>query len=191
MFKIVLACVAAIIVAGCSNKQSSSDDLLAGLPGQEPITKSEFDLLKSQVDDLNKRRVYRTLLDHTSVSLNPNPSGFSLLDTPVGPIALRIDNVTAYANGSRVKLALGNTTNATLLKPKATIEWGSVNDKGEELEAAGTLTAHELSDRLEAGRWKIVTLPLANMAPEKLGYVRFTAGNIDGMELIETAGESQ
>jgi hypothetical protein len=189
MFKSILVIAAVFSLSGCDAGKPAQGNALATLPGEEPVRKWEFETLKSQVDDIRTRQTARLLVDHTTVSLNPNSTGFSLLDTPVGPIALRIDDVSAYANGSRIKLALGNTTSATLLKPSATIEWGSVNEKGEELEPAGTLTARQLTDRLEAGRWKFVTLPLANLPPAKVGYVRFRMGNIDGMELSQSADD--
>ena len=62
---------------------------------------------------------------YKSVTLDPSDQGFERLDSSVGTFAISIQQVSAHADGVRVRLHVGNLTTATVNGGTFKARWGS------------------------------------------------------------------
>lgn len=128
-------------------------------------------------------KVEQTIGAHQVVTLKPGATGYSMIDSDTGRIAVAIANIEPYANGSRVTLDFGNPTAARLSGVKAKIEWGSNDAKGLPMAATATQsTTFTAPEPLPAGSWKQFPIDLGGVPPTQLGWVRistFDSGTVD------------
>ena len=75
-------------------------------------------------------RLEKSIGQHDAVTLKPGMTGYSLLATDLGKVAVAIADVQPFANGSRISLDFGNPTSARLTGMKARIEWGANDRRG-------------------------------------------------------------
>lgn len=120
---------------------------------------------------------------HQAITLKPGATGYSMIQSDMGPIAVAIANIEPYANGSRVVLDFGNPTAARLSGLKAKIEWGSNDAKGLPMAATATQsTSFTAPEPLPPGSWKQYSVDLGGVPPTQLGWVRvsaFDSGTVD------------
>lgn len=139
------------------------------------------DRLKALEDRVGK--LEQVAAARQAVTLKPGATGYGMLESDMGRIAVTIANIEPYASGSRVTLDFGNPTAARLSGMKARIEWGSNDAKG--LPMAPT-QAQSMSftapEPLPPGSWKQYVVDLPGVAPAQLGWLRvsaFDGGTVD------------
>lgn len=128
-------------------------------------------------------RIEKSVARHDAVVLKPGQTGYGILATDFGRIAVAIANVQPYANGSRVTLDFGNPTTARLTGMKAKIEWGATDSKGLPVVGGNVQsTSFVAPEPLPAGSWHQYTVDLPNVPPTNLGWLRvsaFDSGTVD------------
>jgi len=129
---------------------------------------AEFGKLAARVSDLERQRAQA---DQGVAFLKPSDPSFHRISTGMGVLALSVADVSAYANGSRVLLNLGNPMSAVLQGGTARVEWGRVDPSGDPTGQVFSQEATFAAD-LPGGSWGKVELNLADVPPNELGYVR-------------------
>jgi len=97
--------------------------------------------------------------------------GYAPIKFDLGVLTVKIKDVQPYANSSKVTLDIGNPLGATITGLKATIQWGSVNEKGDVLEELGSKEV-TIDKNIMAGSWNTVQITLDGTEPKKLGFIR-------------------
>ena len=156
--------------------------LLLMLPALSACGSKTDDRLKSIEERLAK--VEQSIGAHKTITLKPGESGYGLIDTDFGRLAVAIADVQAYAGGSRVTLDFGNPTTARLTGMKAKVEWGSSDAKPVVPMTAGKVQALDFiaPEPLPAGSWRQYVVDLPGVLPTQLGWVRisgFDSGTVD------------
>jgi hypothetical protein len=128
-------------------------------------------------------RIEKTIGQHDAVILKPGQTGYSLLATDLGRVAVAIADVQPYAGGSRVTLDFGNPTSARLTGMKARIEWGATDAHG--LPKVGgnvRSVSFTAAEPLPPGSWRQYKIDLPGVPPAQLGWLRvagFDSGTVD------------
>jgi hypothetical protein len=166
--------------------QKSKPQPLAASQSQQQLSE-----LQAQVASLEKRvksletraEVLPYLLGNkqdriTSVTLDVSQHVFQRLDTEVGSLLILLDDVSPYLNGYKVRLRIGNPSDADFADVKIKTKWSKQYqwDKYDEVsykEWESHLHEGEtsLAYDLQAGAWNKVELILIPAAPEELGYL--------------------
>jgi len=97
--------------------------------------------------------------------------GYAPIKFDLGVLTVKIKDVQPYANSSKVQLEIGNPLGATITGLKATIQWGSVNEKGDVVEELGSKQI-TVDKNIIAGSWNTVSITLDATDPKKLGFIR-------------------
>jgi hypothetical protein len=142
--------------------------------------------LKREVEDLKRgQSLSRFISEAEGIAyLTPSSEGYSVVQTDLGRITISLENIQAYANGSRVTLRFGNLTSATINGVNATVEWGCVDAHGAPINDAARSRKVTLEQSLRAGAWTDITLALENVPPTSLGFIRVKEIGHRGISLL-------
>jgi len=115
--------------------------------------------------------------------LTPGDTGYSVVQSDIGLLTMKLDDVKPYANGSKIRLQIGNPHSATISGAKFTVEWGKTNDKGGfDLDSRRTKEFSTVQ-QIRAGAWSTVEIALEGIPPTDLGYVEVSAVRHSGIAL--------
>jgi len=172
---IIVFPVIAILMGACT-----SDNKIANL-------EKEIASLKGKVDSLEQARSWDDIIkDIDSIAyLTPGLEGYSIVQTDLGRMTVSLEDVQAYANGSRIKLRIGNLTSATVNGANATIEWGSVNDKGTPIYESTKAREVTFTQSLRPGAWTTISVVLTGVPPVQLGFVRIKKFSHSGLVMLK------
>jgi hypothetical protein len=120
----------------------------------------------------------------TSAYLTPGSDGYQIVQTDLARLTVSLEDVKPYASGARVKVQFGNPTSSTIDGLHATVDWGSVDEKG--LPKPDTTKSREVSfnESLRPGTWSTVSLVLDGTPPGALGYIRVRDVGERGIHLM-------
>lgn len=159
-----------LALAGCNQRPAApapiitTDQQDAPSPEQENISwlQNRTFELENEVQDVMRG-------DRQFAYLTPDDHGYSGIQTTVGTITVSLKDVSAYADGSRIRLQFGNPLTATIMRFRAHIAYGT----GSAFDPAGTTrqTDHIFSEALMPGTWHTYTVDLAGVPPARLGFV--------------------
>jgi len=149
---------------------------------------SRVETLQRQFQDLDKnvkslKEEVETLKSSSSVDrfernaegiayLTPGSNGYSIIRTELGPLTVSLDDIKPYANGSRVTLRFGNPMNVNLDDVSATLDWGTVDNKGVPQNEDAKSKEITFSKSFRPGSWNSVDAILEGVPPTSLGFVR-------------------
>jgi hypothetical protein len=165
--------------------------MLSCTSGSQPASKPVdsvavvVDSLRSRIDSLesdNFDNKWEKLTDKIAL-LKPASDGYATIKSEYGVVTVSIENVSAYANGSRVTLRFGNTTSAGLTGVSYTIDWGRVDRKGAPLNDEALSKKLTIKKTLIAGSWNSVQVVLEQTPPTELGWVRIKDFQNNGISL--------
>ena len=141
--------------------------------------------LEKQIEQLQYRvRLQSDIKDWDKVAyLTPGSDGYSAVKMDLGYLTVNLANIAAYANGSKVSLTFGNLTSATIDGLKATIEWGSVDEKGMPKNEEAKSREIKLTESLYSGAWNKADVVLEGVPPTALGFVRVRDVTHQGIRL--------
>jgi outer membrane murein-binding lipoprotein Lpp len=139
----------------------------------QDMTKN-LDELKKEVETLKRDSSWdRFTKDWEGIAyLTPGDEGYSVVKTDFGPLTVTLEDIKPYANGSRVSLKFGNPTSATLTDVSATVEWGSVDEKGSPRINEGKSKELPFNKSFQAGHWTTAEVVLDGIPPANLGFIR-------------------
>ncbi len=164
----------------------SVSGLVACRPAEDPTIRQAIDSLALQVDSL-KTRLWAAEMQFSFDStayLTPGSEGYQIVLSDLGKLTVSLEDVQPYANGSRIRLQIGNLTNATINGAKTRLEWGSVDARGFTVDSTTRSREVKFDRPLRPGRWNIISVVLDAVPPAQLGFVRI--GNVlhEGIELL-------
>lgn len=155
--------LAMLALAGCSNRSSTVDD----------VARLELETLRDKVSELEKRP---KVITAAVLSTGDNGS-FGFAKTDIGSLAFSLQDVKPFADGSRIKVQIGNPTTARIASLKAKVAYG--NDSIiRELD-------HTVLSELRPASWTTVTIDLAGVKPTELSFVSFDSVSADQIILTE------
>ena len=176
----VLVIALTLLPEGCDR-----DTRVDGMQRQiQDMTKS-LDELKKEVETLKNDSSwdqFRRDLEGVAY-LTPGESGYSVVRTDFGPLTVTLEDIKPYANGSRVSLKFGNPMAATLTDVSATVEWGSVDEKGSPRNDQSKSRELPFNKSFQAGHWTTVEVVLDTIPPNTLGFVRIRDLKNKGIQL--------
>lgn len=174
--------IALFVCLGC-DRDSKAD----GLKQQIQVMNKSLDELKKEVETLKRDASWdRFTRDMETIAyMTPGDSGYSVLKTDFGSLTVTIKNIQSYANGSRVTLRFGNPNAATLLDVSATVEWGSVDEKGSPRNDVAKSKDIPFNKSFEAGHWADVDVVLEELPPSTLGFIRVRDLKNKGIRLYQ------
>jgi len=137
-------------------------------------TNKKIQELRTEVDELKRQAEWEKLIDGFEgvAYLTPGANGYTVVKTDMGTLAVSLDDVKPYANGSKVTLRFGNVTSATLAGLKAKIEWGGVDKKGRPLNEEAKSRDVQFKESLLPGAWTNTNIVLEGASPSELGFIR-------------------
>jgi hypothetical protein len=138
---------------------------------QMSALEDQINKLEKEVTDLQFDSYLNKQFDKIAF-LSPGDSGYSPLKFDLGVLTVSLDNISPYANGSKITLKFGNILGATINGLKATIEYGPVDEKGlpqNDHSLSKEVTFQKTFRRMA---WTAVEVVLEKCPPTQLGFVR-------------------
>jgi len=156
--------------------------------------KQANDLIKSQIVDLEKRvsalestlSFYKYLIDQKqdtskAIQLDPSTHGFQRLDSDNGSFLVSVKDASPYLNGYRLKLNIGNPSNATFSNVTIKVRWARAynwNSFTSSSYKQWQSSVHEkeitLTSDLQPGSWNAVDIDLVPASADELGYLELS-----------------
>jgi hypothetical protein len=143
-----------------------------------------FEIAREMIDDLSTRLVELEALQRSATFDPAADPNYQIVRTNVMPLAFVVQKVTPNADGVRVQLQIGNTSNAIASGGSISIKWGprspDFNSKtyfAEWLQWDQSLRSKdiEIIQPLHAGRWNNLEVSLPKTDPKDLGHIEITA----------------
>jgi hypothetical protein len=156
------------------NRVAPLEARVQALEGRLSIAERRLANALGDVEELQRKIGASQFFDDLKgvVYLTPGSEGYGVVRMELGNLTVTLVNIAAYANGSRVTLAFGNLTSATIEGLKAKIEWGSVDEKGEPKNEAAKARQVTLNESLVPGAWSNTQIVLDGVPPTALGFIR-------------------
>lgn len=144
-----------------------------------------FDALESRIEAIESKNAVRELLDRigNTAYLTPGDSGYSLLETNHGAVAVSFQDISAFASGSRVTLRFGNTTGADFDGISARVEWGAVGDAGVPDVENERNKEVSFTEDFRRSSWTDVRVVLDGTPPASVGFIRVSNLSIESISL--------
>jgi hypothetical protein len=117
-----------------------------------------------------------------SATLIVSEKDFGFLPSDVGSLALSVQNVEPYADGSRVSLRVGNTSSATITELGLKLQWGPTGPDGKPDFTASHDGEREFVNILPSS-WNMRTINLPGTPPNKLGWIDLRSPDVKGISL--------
>ena len=175
----IIVCLASLALVGCNQpSQAPTGDLM-----DDPTAAlhRNVSMLGERVDHLQKQVLDLRLEDRSVVYLTPDDHGFAGIQSRVGRLTISLKDVSAFANGSRIRLRFGNPLAATITRFKAHIAYGTGEDGAPQ--STRREIDHVFSETLRPGAWRTYTVDLAAIPPSQLGFVTVSRLDVESMSL--------
>jgi hypothetical protein len=159
----VFVLITAVLLASCNQGSTSSDF-------SKQITELKSELLVLQI------RV--SALESGEATVSTEEEGYDIAKTKFGPFTVSCSGATPYLDGFKVKLRIGNLTNAKFNGAKLNICWGPRFDsekiKYEEWSKNQKKKTINLTDSFTPGSFKDIEVALTPAKAEEIKF--FTVG---------------
>ena len=163
---LTIFCLSMTLIIGC-NKNSDMEKIKKQMSALE----DQINKLEKEVTDLRFLSDLRWKLNEMAF-LKPGDSGYSPLKFDLGVLTVSLDNISPYANGSKITLRFGNILGATISGLKATIEYGPVDENGLPQNDRSLSKEVAFQKTLRPMAWTTVEVVLERCPPSELGFVR-------------------
>lgn len=177
-----ITAVTLLCLASCSGNQEARiavlENRIAELEAQNKKAADEVRRLTNRV------QFSETSRDLDGVAfLTPGDRGYSPLKFDLGYLTVSLEDIQPYANGSKVKLKIGNLTSARINGLKAKLEWGAVDTSGVPKDE-GKSREVSFEEALRSGSWTAVDVVLEAVPPADFGYLRVREVSNRGIGLL-------
>ena len=163
-----------VLLAGCKQELPAPPPAEAATPPAIPsVSVEEFRKLRGQVFLLQRRIA---TLESSEATVSTEEEGYDVARTKFGPITVSTRSATPYLDGYKVKLRIGNMTNASFNGAKLSLGWGPPFDTNKPEEWANSQKTKEmtLTTKLLSGAFTDVEVTLTPAKPEDIKT--FTVG---------------
>ena len=185
--RVMLAAVT-LLTCGCTDPNELTQLRQSVQQAQNDLTqvKNQLAATQKEVEELKVQlSVDKFMKDLDSVAyLTPGSDGYSFVQSRLGMVTVSLEDVQPYANGSRITLRFGNPMSATLNDVKATLEWGTLNAKGQPDNDSARSREFTFNQSLRAGAWTNVLVTLEAVPPTAFGFVRVKEIGNQGISLM-------
>lgn len=181
MKRIVGAMTLVFFVAGCdAPKEKPAFD-----PRVDAVVK-RIEVLEKTVAEASQQDEWQKVLRGMEgvAYLTPGSQGFAAIKSNLGILTISMENVVAYANGSRITLSVGNPTAASLEGMKAKIEWGKVDNADIAINASVKSKDVQFVESFRPGSWTKTDVILEGIPPADLGFVRVRDIELSSIKLV-------
>lgn len=167
----ILIALMAIFLFGCNN----NDDLINGIGKEILALKTENESLRADLRAISsvvrEQEKKVALLPASEVLFLPTSTEFQSLQSYVGPLVVSISDLTAYANGTRLKVTIGNPHQITITDVAFLIGW-----TGDSLSSNKDLKIKDVKflQGLSAGSWNSEFITLEGVAPADLKFIEIS-----------------
>ncbi len=164
----VIAVVVAALCWGCSPGGSSTE-----ASNEVAALKGALDDVKQRVAVLENTAKLESMMNSATASayLDPMSDGYSTARTDIGPLLISFQSSSAKADGTEVVIQVGNPSAASLAGAKFLVEYNRRQDGSPEWDSSLRRTQYTALSPLVSGAWNNVTIPLAGIKPDELGYL--------------------
>lgn len=170
--------VAALLLAGCQQQSAQAPAVPKSSQVTEEVAamRAELDSLKRHVDGLREDQRFQVFRDRIRevALLKPGAAGYSIVQTDLGALLVSLEDVRAYANGTRVTLEIGNATSASISGLSARVDWAPADKDGGFDNAAASGKNVNFVAAARPGAWTRYEVVLDGMPPEKLAFIRLS-----------------
>jgi hypothetical protein len=154
-----------LIICGCSKQQPPSD-----VKVETEVSKITLEDLDNRLRNLEIEDLYKNF--ETIAYLPVSEKKFATIKSSIGTVVFLIDDIKPYANGSNLKLIIGNPLYASLSDVKFKIDYGELDKENMPIDESQKTKDVSLLKPLKQGRWNKEEVILGGILPEKLGYIR-------------------
>jgi len=186
----LLSGFALCFVVGCASESDGAkiEALERRLVVQEEANKklaAQQDEMAKTLDSLKTEFDMRELFRKSEgmAWLRPSDSGYSVVGFDLGKLTIAIKDVQPFANGSKVTFRVGNPLASDINGFKASLRWGSVDDKGLPIPGEAKTKDVQFAETLKGGEWTTVSTILDGILPDKLGYVTVNSATHSGIAM--------
>ena len=157
-------------------------------------TEKKLDEAKAEITDLSNKiheiysdiRIEKLWSESESAAyLTPGSEGFTRVRFGLGVMTVSIENVTPYANATKVTLRFGNVLSAMITGLSAKVEYGPVDGYGAARETETKTNVVRFSESLSRGAWTELDVVLDGIRSDQLGFVRLSDVTFQGVRLME------
>lgn len=189
MRRLIVVLTATLLAAPLTSQNTSTPKKTSATPSkngqvtQDP-TKDRLSALEKRLSDLESTvAYYKYLIDqkqvkYDSIQVDPSNHSFQRLDSDTSTFLVSAEDASPYLNGYRLKLSIGNPSDAKFTGVKVKVRWARVYDFSKftsESYKTWQSSIHEkevaLADDLMPGAWNNVDLDLVPAASDELGYL--------------------
>lgn len=171
--------LAVVLVAGC-NPQLQQE--VSSLKKDAETLTNEVKDLREQLSKLEIQLNMHEFLQEAYKSAVFDPAadqGFQRVDSSVCSFAVSIEDVQPFADGSRVRISIGNLSAADVTDVKLKVEWGArIPKQGGRKLVDWQKSLQEktipLTERLRSGYWNRVAFTVPGTPPQQLGYLKLS-----------------
>lgn len=118
---------------------------------------------------------------HESINIDPSSRDFQRLDTDSGFFLVSLESVTAYLNGYKLMLDIGNPSDANFQSATISVTWSKPYDWAhytdasyKQWQSAEHTQDFQVSTTLRAGTWNPVEVDLVPAAADELGFLQLS-----------------
>lgn len=162
------ACGGGITAQEAATLKSEAADLRSGVA----TLQIKVAVLERQLDELVNDELLRKA--EGVAYLTPGSNGYSTARSDFGLLTFKLEDVQAFANGTKITLKIGNPLSATLNGLSAEIQWGGVDPKSRlpNEELPGGSRAVKFAEPVRAGAWTMAQVVLEGASPADIGFIR-------------------
>lgn len=180
-FVVVLFSV--LLLAGCekissieSDVKSLKDSNLALSSRMSDIERGYKDLEKKFLELENSIVIDRIVRDRSEAEITPSDEGFNTVQTVYGMLTVQCKGIEPYADGSKVRVVVGNPLSCGFMNTEISIKYGvsfaNYTDGGwADWQKTLRRKSFKLSESINAGSWNSFTVALPGVSPDKMGYI--------------------
>ena len=126
--------------------------------------KEKVDSISTKVDSISNdytKVAFRVMaLEPSNALLNTEKEGYAIANTKFGPFIITKRGMSQYLDGYKVKLGIGNFTNATFKEAKLNVTWGSQKKE------------FNITDELSSGAYTNIEIALAPAKTEEIKTIQ-------------------
>ncbi len=163
-----------VLLSLCLLMACNNDSNTKKLEIQLRDLKSEVAFNRAKLDSLEMFANYLGYLNgnNKSAYLTPGSDGYSIVETELGKVLVRLDFIKQYANGSVVLIWFGNISSVAIVEAVAELEWGKTDFNGNVVDGANRTMEFRVSDYMKPATWTKIPFILEGIPPTELGFVR-------------------
>ena len=165
-----------LALTGCEQASIPADN-----SGTIALLGDRLEILNDKVRAIEEQRLRDSRF---AAILKPNTTGYTMLGTDETLLPVQLVRVEPSGNGTKAVLLIGNPLNVTITDLSAFLAWGETNAKGVEQDPVAELNRYTFKGTFAPGAWTEKTVPLADLPPARLGYVKLSGAIIGSMSLL-------